>query len=97
MPDPHHPAVSSGGVGGKAPDEDDGFVDAFWADSWLDHAAIHRNYSPRGFRSVGPFRTFAEARNHVPKHRPEATHFKVRKLIVKAKHVRFIEDDMPPT
>ena len=74
------------------------FLDAFYADSWTDAPALaNPKLSPRGFRTVGPFRTFMEAHDHVPLYRREASHYKVRKLIVREDLVEFITNDHPPS
>ena len=73
------------------------FVDAYYADSWVDADALKDSrLSPRRFNTAGPFRTFAEAHGYVPRWRPDATHYKVRKLIVNEEMIHFITLDIPP-
>lgn len=73
------------------------FVDAFYADSWVDVPALsNTRLKPRGFRSVGPFASFPEALEWVAKFRPEATHFKMRKLYIRQDLVTFIKSELPP-
>lgn len=74
------------------------FVEAYYADSWVDAPALaNPKLSPRGYRSAGPFRSFSEALDHVPHCRPEATHFKMRKLYVRRDFVTFITNEHPPS